>query len=215
MFPFELVCVELVSKVRSVEYEGKRWGKSFLCFSVFHHCCQYSFLHHFNTNKRKPEEDPRNCTLQSTIWQRRNQKDIQDEKKKIPGVRILGIRVSYSHKFSFCRGLQKNTHKDKNNSGDELFLFQAFADGWFSRYITFMTTSWSNVTHLEINSQAFSTEGCDDVLLWFFELFLPFIFFPLHTLVGIEWIIRERIAENFIWLGSKKKDFLSHRMYLV
>lgn len=32
------------------------------------------------------------------------------KKKKIPDVRSLGTRVSYSHKFSSCRGLQKKIH---------------------------------------------------------------------------------------------------------
>lgn len=132
-------------------------------------------------------------------------------------MRSLGTRVSCSHKFSFCGGFLKTTHRDKNHSGDELFLFQAFADGWFSRYITFMTTSWSNVTHLETASQACSTEGCDDALLWFFQLLSLFFFFSfthMHRWSLNELLERGLLRETFRWLGSKKKNFLPPRMYL-
>lgn len=72
-------------------------------------------------------------TLKIKIKQKTN-------KQKTLGVRSLGTRVKCRHKFSFYGGLLKTTYKDKKHSRDELFLFQAFADAWFSRYITFMTT---------------------------------------------------------------------------
>lgn len=133
--------------------------------------------------------------LSAAWWVSEEKPERSSNKKK--KVLNLGTRVSCSHEFNFCRGfLLKPTYKDKDHSRDELFIFQAFTDGWFSRYITFMTTNWSNVTHLETASLACSDEECDNALFWFFSLFFYFFPLPLYTQVSIELIMREMIAEK-------------------
>lgn len=190
-FPFELGCVDLVSEVMRMEWESKRWKKAFVLL-VHISPLQPVLIFASLWESRSPTLIRRSqrqtmgiahCSLLTDIGGAR--KTFKMKKKKIPGVRILGTRVSCSYKFSFCGGLLKTSYNDKNHSGNELFLFEGFADGWYSRYITFMTTSWSNVTHLETASQACSTEGCDDALLWFFQLLL--LFFSSLTYTGGHW----------------------------